>query len=137
MFPINQINPYARAQVPSNNIVWVQGIEGAKAQQITPGSTLLLLDSEQDRFYIKACDQYGICMPLKAFEFKAIVETPAAPFPTVDAQAGVAAQYVTIDELNSFKEEITNLVKELKESNEQPISDNAAGTKYTAIPTGK
>ena len=29
-------NPYMRAQVPGNNIIWVQGIEGAKAQQIQP-----------------------------------------------------------------------------------------------------
>ena len=133
MFPINnQINPYARAQVPANNILWVQGIEGAKAQQITPGSTLLLLDSEQDRFYIKACDQYGICMPLKIFDFTAVVEAP----PAVEVQTGAAAQYVTIDELNSFKEEVTNLIKELKQPDEQPISDNAASSKYT-IPAGK
>jgi len=55
MYPQNNAY-YTRAQVPSNNILWVQGIEGAKAQQILPGNTLLLLDSEQDRFYIKSCD---------------------------------------------------------------------------------
>ncbi len=72
----NFYNPYARAQIPSNNIIWVQGIEGAKAQQITPNSSLLLLDSESDHFYMKVCDQYGICMPIKVYKFEE--EVPAA-----------------------------------------------------------
>lgn len=109
---------YARAQVPSNNIIWVQGIEGAKAQQIKPGVTLLLLDSENDQFYIKACDQYGICLPIKTFKFEEVVATPAV------VQVPAAAQYVT-------KEELMEILKEFKLQNEQPIS--SITTKYTAI----
>lgn len=109
---------YARAQVPSNNIIWVQGIEGAKAQQIKPGVTLLLLDSENDQFYIKACDQYGICLPIKTFKFEEVVATPAV------IQAPTAAQYVT-------REELTEILKEFKLQNEQPISSTT--TKYTTI----
>lgn len=109
---------YARAQVPSNNIIWVQGIEGAKAQQIKPGVTLLLLDSENDQFYIKACDQYGICLPIKTFKFEEVVAAPAV------VQAPAAAQYVT-------KEELMEILKEFKLQNEQPISSTT--TKYTTI----
>lgn len=85
MYPQN--NYYMRPQLPSNNILWVQGIEGAKAQQILPGNTLLLLDSEQDRFYIKACDQYGICLPLKTYKFEEIVEVTQ---PEIAVQAAPA-----------------------------------------------
>jgi len=109
---------YARAQVPSNNIIWVQGIEGAKAQQIKPGVTLLLLDSENDQFYIKACDQYGICLPIKTFKFEEVVTAPAV------VQAPAAAQYVT-------REELTEILKEFKLQNEQPIQSTT--TKYTTI----
>ena len=122
MFPINQINPYARAQVPSNNIIWVQGIEGAKAQQITPNSSLLLLDSESDHFYMKVCDQYGICMPIKVYKFEEEVPSAAA-VPLATVEAGAAAQYITRDE-------VIELIKEFKQ-NEQSVPTNPS--KYTTI----
>ena len=114
-------NPYARAQVPSNNIIWVQGIEGAKAQQITPNSSLLLLDSESDHFYMKVCDQYGICMPIKVYKFEE--EVPAATAPLATVEAGAAAQYITRDE-------VIELIKEFKQ-NEQSVSANPS--KYTTV----
>lgn len=121
----NYYNPYARAQVPANNIIWVQGIEGAKAQQIQPNSSLLLLDSESDHFYMKVCDQYGICMPIKIYKFEE--EIPAATAPTMGPGAAVAAQdmsqYVT-------KEELEALLKEWR-IHEQSVSTNTS--KYTTV----
>lgn len=123
MYPQNNyFNPYARVQVPSNNIIWVQGIEGAKAQQITPNSSLLLLDSESDHFYMKVCDQYGICMPIKVYKFEEEVPVAVvAPLATVEA--GTAAQYMTRDE-------VIELIKEFKQ-NEQSVPANPS--KYTTI----
>lgn len=123
-------NPYARAQVPGNNIIWVQGIEGAKAQQIQPNTSLLLLDSESDHFYMKVCDQYGICLPLRTFKFEE--ELPVAPAAVMASPATPEidmSQYVT-------KAELENFIKELKSTYEQPISTTTAQTvsKYTAIP---
>lgn len=124
-------NSYMRAQVPGNNIIWVQGIEGAKAQQIQPNTSLLLLDSESDHFYMKVCDQYGICLPLRTFKFEE--EIPVAQT-TVMASAAAPeidmSQYVT-------KAELENLIKELKSINEQSIPTTTAAptNKYTTIPT--
>ena len=119
----NYYNPYLRAQVPANNIIWVQGIEGAKAQQIQPNSSLLLLDSESDHFYMKVCDQYGICMPIKTYKFEE--EVAAAPLATVEVStpAPDLSQYVT-------KDELTTILKELKTS-EQSVSTNTP--KYTTV----
>ena len=126
---MNYFNPYARAQVPVNNIIWVQGIEGAKAQQIQPNSSLLLLDSESDHFYMKVCDQYGICMPIKTYKFEEEIPVAAvAPLATVGESAAAQidmSQYVT-------KEELTSILKELK-SNEQSVSTNSSGSKYTTV----
>ena len=124
MYPQNNnyFNPYARAQVPANNIIWVQGIEGAKAQQITPNSSLLLLDSESDHFYMKVCDQYGICMPIKVYKFEEEVPSAAA-VPLATVEAGAAAQYITRDE-------VIELIKEFKQ-NEQSVPTNPS--KYTTI----
>ena len=44
-----------------NNIVWVQGIEGAKAYQLNPNSMMILLDSETEgKMYIKVSDNIGM-----------------------------------------------------------------------------
>ena len=118
------MNPYARAQVPANNIIWVQGLEGAKAQQIQPNSSLLLLDSESDHFYMKVCDQYGICLPIRTFKFEE--EVAVAP-PVIEATAAAPdlSQYVT-------KAELENMLKELK-LNEQSVPT----TKYITSAANK
>lgn len=121
----NYYNPYMRAQAPANNIIWVQGIEGAKAQQIQPNSSLLLLDSESDHFYMKVCDQYGICLPLKVYKFEEEIATPIVNNTTAEAATPAVdmSQYVT-------KEELEALLKEWR-MHEQSVSANT--TKYTTV----
>ena len=116
---MNNYYPYSRPQVPATNISWVQGIEGAKAQQIQPGGSLLLLDSESDHFYIKVCDQYGICSPLKIYKFEEVVQpAPAAPqISSETAPAPDLSEYVK-------KSELEQLIKELKINNEQPVQSS-------------
>lgn len=54
-------NPFYQQQA-NNGILWVQGIEGAKAWQLSPNSNVILMDSENDgRFYIKISDNVGMC----------------------------------------------------------------------------
>ena len=64
------INHPAYGYSQSNNgILWVQGIEGAKAFQLMPNSNAVLLDSENDGvFYIKLSDNVGMCT-LRTFEY--------------------------------------------------------------------
>lgn len=89
MYPQSYVNrPYTQ----SNNITWVQGIEGAKAYQLMPNSNAILMDSENDgRFYIKVSDNVGMCT-LRTFSYEEITSTP-----TTDM-----SQYVTKDELNTL-----------------------------------
>ena len=67
-------NPY-QMQTPysqNNGIIWVQGIEGAKAYQLQPNSNTILMDSENDGvFYIKVSDNVGMCN-LRIFSYKEI-----------------------------------------------------------------
>ncbi len=45
---------------PSNNLLWVQGIEGAKALMLPPNSKIICLDSDiENRAYIKVTDELG------------------------------------------------------------------------------
>ena len=95
-------NNFLNYQPQKNGINWVQGIEGAKAFQLMPNSNTVLMDSENDGiFYIKVCDNIGMCS-LRKFRYQEIIDEPQQ-----------TNQYVTRDEL-------MNILKELK--NEQNIS---------------
>lgn len=97
-YPYNPYNPYPQ---PKNGINWVQGMEGAKAYQLTPNSNTILLDSENEGiFYIKVCDSVGMCS-LRVFKYSEVTEQPKAQ-----------TEYITRTELtdiiNGLREEIKN-----------------------------
>lgn len=55
---------------PRNNIIWVQGLEGAKAFRTEPNSVTILFDDENNNiFYIKSTDESGRCK-LKSFKYE-------------------------------------------------------------------
>ena len=59
----------------NNGIVWVQGIEGAKAHPVAAGQAVLLMDSDSDCMYLKSADQTG--MPsLRVFDYTERTNTP-------------------------------------------------------------
>jgi hypothetical protein len=62
-------NPTSGVSTSTNNIIWVQGIEGAKAWQLSPNSMVILLDSEAEgKMYIKVSDNIGMCS-LRVFNY--------------------------------------------------------------------
>ena len=64
----------AQPQVPQTNqgILWVQGEAGAKSYLVAPNTSVLLMDSENERFYIKTTDSSGMPTPLRIFEYKEV-----------------------------------------------------------------
>ena len=82
---------------PRNQIQWVLGIENAKSYPMQPNSTVLLMDSEQPRFYIKTADQNNMCS-IKTYDFQEVQETPAAA-PTIDVNT-----FITREELSKLLE---------------------------------
>lgn len=74
-------------------LIWVQGIEAAKAYPVAPGNTVQLWDSEAPAVYLKAADQSG--MPqLRAFD---LVERVSA------APRAKESDYVTRQEFEELK----------------------------------
>ena len=80
------------AQQGNNGLIWVQGEAGAKSYLVAPGNTVMLMDSEGERFYLKSADASGMPMPLRIFEYKERTETPSQAF-----SATVAAQNINFD----------------------------------------
>ena len=95
-------------QPPSSGINWVQGEGGAKSYAIAPGQSVLLMDSENNVFYIKSSDTSGVPMPLRTFDYKErvtiIKKEEEAPIKTTE--------YITREEFEKRITEITNNAKQ-------------------------
>lgn len=77
-FGYRDIAPQPNNQI-TTNLIWVQGIEGAKAYMLSPGSKAILLDSEiENRAYIKIADELG-ATKLRKFDLVEVEdnETPS------------------------------------------------------------
>lgn len=93
--PINQ----PMAQQSNNGLVWVQGEAGAKSYIVAPGATVMLMDSEGERFFLKSADASGMPLPLRIFDYKERTEMPPqAVSATVSAQNVNFDNFVTRDE---------------------------------------
>lgn len=81
---VPQYNPQfqqAMASTPqpqqnNNGLIWVQGEAGAKSYLVAPNNTVMLMDSEGERFYLKSADASGMPMPLRVFDYKERLEAP-------------------------------------------------------------
>lgn len=100
----------------NNGIIWVQGEAGAKSYLVGAGNSVLLMDSEQSRFYIKATDASGMPMPLRIFEYSEVStgNAPASP-----SNAKTDNDYVTHEELERRLKELETRPKTTKKGSEK------------------
>lgn len=88
-------------QPPQTNqgLLWVQGEAGAKSYLVAPNTTVLLMDSEGSRFYLKSTDNAG--MPsLRVFEYSEVAQN-AVSAPNTE-KINLDGKYVTRDEYNAL-----------------------------------
>ena len=96
-------------QANQNGLIWVQGIEAAKSYLVAPNNTVLLMDSESPKFYLKTSDASGMPLPLRVFEYQETAVNGPNKVPessTVDLSA-----YATKAEFDAFKSEINGVLK--------------------------
>jgi hypothetical protein len=108
--------PYQRSDQGLN---WVQGEAGAKSWFVAPGATVLLMDSESMRFYLKTADMSGI-PALRTFEYTE-VGTQKPP------EAARAQNFVTAEDFDSFKAEVLGKLEELSAPVEVSLSRKKKG----------
>ena len=69
---LDQMRTQAPMGQPSTNIIWVQGIEGAKGYQVPNKSNMLMLDSENENtLYIVSSDEVGM-RKMRMFHFEEV-----------------------------------------------------------------
>ena len=110
--PLQGFQPYPAQQMPMNRpdpngLNWVQGEAGAKSWYITPGATVLLMDSEAQRFYLKSADMNGV-PAMRTFEYNEVGAQKPQDVPQ-------PINFVTVDEFSGFKNEVLRKLEELSD----------------------
>ena len=113
----NQFQPQlTQPQVNTQNLIRVNGIDGAKAYQMSANSTVALFDNNEDIMYIKTTDGAGF-PAIRTFAFNEVV---ANTNPIQDT-----ADYVTRDEFNKLKEELLNGKQSISRSKSNLTTDKS------------
>lgn len=113
---LNQNYPNYAGQQSNNQIIFVQGETGAKAYQIPINSTVLLMSSEANEFFIKSTDQAGF-PTIKKYKFTEVIQATGQ---SAQQQQVKTQNFVTREEFEALKNEI----KQLKEPKNEPDNEN-------------
>ena len=101
--------PQPQAQQNNNGLIWVQGETGAKSYLVAPNTTVLLMDSENQRFYLKSTDASGMPLPLRIFEYTEKPQNGANK--AQENQTMDLSSYATKAEFDAFRDEINSILK--------------------------
>lgn len=105
-------NNMQQAQPPQTNqgIIWVQGEAAARSYLVAPNSTVLLMDSETQRFYLKSANNAG--MPsMQIFEYSEVMQN--APQAAQSAQTNLDDKYVTRQEYDALRAQYAEIMEKL------------------------
>lgn len=99
--PMQSYNPYSQMQqqAQSQNLIRVNGIDGAKAYQMSANSTVALFDCNEDLMYVKSTDGAGFPM-IRTFRFEEVNNS--------EPKQDMSANYISREEFEKFKEEVMN-----------------------------
>ena len=120
--PVNPSNPYmnnynALQNQMVNNLIRVTGMDGAKAYQMQPNSTVALFDSSEDIMYIKSTDGAGF-PTIRTFGF-APIEQPT----------NQGNDFISRAEFEQFKQEVLDNGKQLISEPKSTKTGKLTGTK--------
>lgn len=111
------------AQQVNQGLLWVSGEVGAKSYLVAPNSTVLLMDSDAQRFYLKSADNAG--MPsLRIFEYSEVTNLPQnAPQAQNLDENVLNDKFVTREEYEGLKRQYESIMERLNSmvSNNEPV----------------
>ena len=115
----NQLNNLQNQFMPAPAIQYVNGRQSADGYMMQPNSSVILMDSEKDRFYLKKADASGACT-LKAYDF-------------VEAEEEEKPDYISRSEF----EELKKLIKENHyEQHNEPIYQSSTASQPGTVIVG-
>ena len=116
---VPQIQTVPQQQV-NQGLLWVSGEVGAKSYLVAPNSTVLLMDSDSQRFYLKSADNAG--MPsLRIFEYTEITNIPQNTPQSLNTDLKeLGDKFVTREEYEGLKSQYEAIMERLNSM----VSDN-------------
>lgn len=102
-------------QIQTQNLIRVNGIEGAKAYQMSANSIVALFDANEDIMYIKSTDGAGF-PSIRTFSFTEVKEENK-PAQQVD--------YISREEFEEFKKELMNNGKQSISRSKSNLTDKS------------
>lgn len=105
-------------QQNNQGLIWVSGEVGAKSYLVAPNSTVMLMDSESESFFIKSTDNAG--MPtIRTFDYKERVQNVPqnAPQGAQTDSKSLSEQFVTREEYEALLGKYEDIEKQLKSAN--------------------
>lgn len=102
-------------QIQTQNLIRVNGIEGAKAYQMSANSIVSLFDANDDIMYIKSTDGAGF-PSIRTFSFTEVKEENK-PAQQVD--------YISREEFEEFKKELMNNGKQSISRSKSNLTDKS------------
>ena len=123
---VPQMQTVPQQQV-NQGLLWVSGEVGAKSYLVAPNSTVLLMDSDAQRFYLKSADNAG--MPsLRIFEYTEVTNVPQnAPQALNTDFKDLDSKYVKRDEYEGLKRQYESIMERLNSmvSNTESVEPSA------------
>lgn len=103
-------------QTQTQNLIRVNGIEGAKAYQMTANSIVSLFDANEDIMYIKSTDGAGF-PSIRSFRFEELKE---------DTSAETSVDYISREEFEEFKKELMDNGKQSISRSKSNLTDKSS-----------
>ena len=113
--PQPQQNMFSPQVEPAQNLVRVNGVDGAKAYQMPANSTVALFDANEDIMYIKTTDGAGF-PSLRTFNFVEI---------TQNEKSTGSQDYISRQEFEEFKKELMNNGKQSISRSKSNLTDKS------------
>lgn len=102
-------------QIQTQNLIRVNGIEGAKAYQMSANSIVSLFDANDDIMYIKSTDGAGF-PSIRTFSFTEVKE---------DNKPAQQVDYISREEFEEFKKELMNNGKQSISRSKSNLTDKS------------
>ena len=123
---VPQMQTVPQQQV-NQGLLWVSGEVGAKSYLVAPNSTVLLMDSDAQRLYLKSADNAG--MPnLRIFEYTEVTNIPQnAPQALNTDLKELDDKFVTREEYEGLKRQYESIMERLNSmvSDTEPVEPSA------------
>ena len=102
-------------QIQTQNLIRVNGIEGAKAYQMSANSIVSLFDANEDIMYIKSTDGAGF-PSIRTFSFTEVKE---------ENKSAQQVDYISREEFEEFKKELMNNGKQSISRSKSNLTDKS------------